>query len=269
MDQQHAESASVAGQYYFLVRRLHSLSGLIPIGVFLCVHLITNATILAPGEPGAEFQTAVERIHALGPLLVPVEIVGIFLPLLFHILIGVQIWFTSQPNSQTYRFGPNIRYRLQRATGVIAFIFILFHVWQMHWLGERLGGGGFALHGPDGEPTGALTTALQIQQNFWIVPIYAAGVLACVFHLANGVWTSLITWGITIRPRTQRLSGYICTGFGILLSLVGLGALSGFKTFHPPPPPDVTTEAAAAAEDEESADDTVTETESTDDVDAP
>ena len=52
-----------------------------------------------------------------------------------------------------------------------------------------------------------------------------------MFHLANGVWTSLITWGITIKPQTQRVSGYVCAVFGILLCLVGLGALRGFKTF--------------------------------------
>jgi len=220
----------LSDRYYFLVRRLHSLSGLVPVGVFLCIHLLTNASILVGGEPGAMFQQNVERIHALGPLLVPVEIVGIFLPLLFHVIVGFQIIFTAKPNAQEYRYGGNIRYTLQRTTGVIAFFFILYHLWQMHWLGDKLGGGAFALHDEAGNPTGAATTAAAIQAAWWIAPVYVVGVVACVFHLANGIWTSLITWGITIRPRTQQVCGYVCAVFGVVLTLVGLGALRGFKT---------------------------------------
>ncbi len=233
-EHEHGASAEPsAHKYYFLVRRLHSLTGLVPVGVFLVMHLSTNATVLAPGPAGAEFQRSVERIHSLGPLLVPVEIVGIFLPLLFHSLLGFQIIFTSAPNAQQYRYGSNIRYSLQRITGVIAFVFIFYHVWQMHWLGAGMGGGHFRLHDDAGAASAATTTASTIQAAWWIAPIYAIGILSAVFHLANGIWTSLITWGITIRPRSQRTAGYVCTAFGAILSLVGLGALSGFKTLKP------------------------------------
>lgn len=218
---------------YFLVRRLHSLTGLVPLGVFLCVHLLTNASVLAPAEtPGGQFQQSVERIHALGPLLVPVEIVGIFIPLAFHILLGFQIMFSSNSNAQHYRYGSNIRYTLQRSTAVIAFLFLVWHLWQMHWLGAPVGGGKFALHDAAGNATAVSTTAATIQAAWWIAPLYAIGIVSTVFHLANGVWTSLITWGITIRPRTQRVSGYACAVFGVALCLVGLGALSGFRTFN-------------------------------------
>ncbi len=199
-------------------------------GAFLCIHLLTNASILGAGD-GSEFQKSVERIHALGPLLVPVEIAFIFVPLLFHALLGVQIWLTSQPNTQHYRYGRNIRYTLQRITGIIAFLFIIYHVWQMHWFGAGLGGGRFALHDAAGNPAAAVSTAAAIQAGWWIAPLYAIGIVASVFHLANGVWTSLITWGITIRPRTQQVSAYFCAAFGVVLALVGLGALSGFRTF--------------------------------------
>ena len=55
--------------------------------------------------------------------------------------------------------------------------------------------------------------------------------IASVFHLANGIWTSLITWGITIRARTQQVSGYVCAVLGIVLAIAGVGAVSGFRTF--------------------------------------
>ena len=231
MAEHQSESLGFGDKHYFLIRRLHSLTGLVPVGVFLCIHLTVNASILLPGEPGHEFQKAVERIHALGPLLKPDEIIGIFVPLAFHALLGFQIIFSSRSNAQQYRYGSNIRYTLQRATGMIAAVFILYHVWQMHWLGDRLGGGEFKLHDESGRATAALTTATLIQQSGWIALVYFVGVVSSVFHLANGIWTSLITWGITIHPRTQRGAGYVCTGFGIVLTLVGLGALNGFKRF--------------------------------------
>lgn len=218
-----------ADRYYFLIRRLHSLSGLIPVGVFLVMHLLTNASVLAPGVPGAEFQKAVERIHGLGPLLVPVEIVGIFLPLLFHTIVGFQIIFTSKSNAQQYRYGGNVRYTLQRTTGMIAFVFIIYHLWQMHWLGKGIGGGAFELHDASGAATGAVTTAQAIQSAWWVSVVYFIGIASTVFHLANGIWTSLITWGITIRPKSQKIAGYVCATFGVVLLLVGLGALSGFR----------------------------------------
>lgn len=219
------------GKYHFLIRRLHSLSGIVPVGVFLCVHLLTNSTILAPGAPGAEFQKAVERIHALGPLLVPVEIVGIFIPLAFHLIVGVMIVLTGKSNTGQYSYADNWRYTLQRTSGVIAVFFIGYHLYQLHWLGKPFGGGAFELHGADGSATGAVTTAATLQAAWYIAPLYAIGIIASVFHFANGIWTSLITWGITIRPKSQRIAGYACAAFGLVLGAIGLGALSGFRTF--------------------------------------
>lgn len=231
MADQHLEPIAFGEKHYFLIRRLHSLLGLVPVGVFLCFHLLANATILAPGVPGAEYQKGIELIHALGPLLVPVEIVFIFLPLGMHAILGVAIALTGKSNTQAYPYGPNIRYFLQRITAYIALAFILYHLWQLHWLGASVGGGAFELHSEDGSATGAVTTAAAIQASWWIAPFYVVGVLASVFHLANGIWTSLITWGITIRARTQQVSGYVCAILGVVLALAGVGAVSGFRTF--------------------------------------
>lgn len=234
MAEHHPETPAVSfgEKHYFAIRRLHSLTGLVPVGVFLCFHLLANASILVARD-GSEFQKSVERIHALGPLLFPVEMIGIWIPLAFHALLGFQIIFTAEMNTQQYRYGGNVRYMLQRTTGMIAFFFIIYHAWQMHWFGAPLGGGFFRAHDASGAPAAAVTTATTIQAAWWIAPLYAVGILASVFHLANGIWTSLITWGITIRPQSQRAAGYVCTVFGVLLAVVGMGALSGFRTFKP------------------------------------
>ena len=200
--------------------------GVIPLGVFLVMHLMANASILG----GAEiFNASVERIHSLGPLLVPVEIVGIFIPLAFHILIGIKIVTTAKNNAGIYKYRANIRYTLQRASGVIATLFILYHLFHMHWIGKPLS----FMGGAQFDPHNATETAAAAIQLHWIIaPIYALGVISTVYHFANGLWTFLITWGITVGQRAQRVAGGMCAALGVVLCIVGLAAVSGFRMYE-------------------------------------
>jgi succinate dehydrogenase / fumarate reductase cytochrome b subunit len=210
----------------FLIRRLHSLTGIIPVGVFLCVHLTVNATVIFGGD---KFQTAVDGIHLLHRigLLYLVEIVGIFIPLAFHAILGVQIWLSGQQNMLAYRYGASIRYALQRWSGVIALVFILYHLWHMHWLGSPFGGSHFD---PEDAP---YTAATALQTTGWYTPAYVLGLLCSVFHFANGIWTFLITWGVTISREAQRKAGYVCLAVGLLLTAAGLASLAALKFTDP------------------------------------
>lgn len=216
---------SFSEKHHFLIRRLHSLSGLIPIGVFLVFHLTVNATIVAGGDA---FQSQIDRIHSMKPFVVAAEVFGIFLPILFHAVVGLQIWFSGQPNVGAYKYGGNVRYTLQRVSGGIAFVFILYHLWHMHWLGKPLGGGFF--EHDDGRA--AETVAAAISQTVLGIPVavfYVIGVVAAVYHLSNGIWTMLITWGVTISTSSQRASGYACALFGVALGVAGLSSIRGFR----------------------------------------
>lgn len=204
----------------FVIRRLHSLLGIIPVGAFLVMHLTTNMLIASNTEETDYYQKAVNQIHALGPFLIPTEILFIFLPLALHGALGVKIWLEGKNNVRLYPVWGNWRFSLQRWTGVIAMIFIFFHLYHMHWtLGWLPGGGSF-------DPKVATESAARaMQQTWWWPPAYVVGVLASVFHFANGIWAFLITWGITIGPRAQRGAGYVCAGIGIMLSLAGLASV--------------------------------------------
>ena len=110
--------ASIFGRHEFAIRRLHSLIGLIPVGAFLFVHLVTNVSIL---DGPATFQARVDQIHSIGPVtLLCVEWLFIFLPILFH---GVDRSDDRRPGptqrAQLSRTRENVRYTLQRWTGVI------------------------------------------------------------------------------------------------------------------------------------------------------
>jgi succinate dehydrogenase / fumarate reductase cytochrome b subunit len=216
-------------RHEFLLRRLHSLSGIVPVGAYMVIHLLTNASVL---DSPATFQRNVYSIHSLGAVLPVVEWVFIFLPLLYHAIYGVLITRGALPNSSTYKYTNNVRYTLQRATGMIAFLFIFWHVFHMHgWFHadvwthnvvKPLGGGLF-------RPFNAASSTAEALQMSGIIPIlYAIGVLACVFHLANGIWTFGITWGIWVTPSAQRWANAVSLVFGIALGMVALGALGGF-----------------------------------------
>lgn len=210
----------------FLIRRLHSLSGLVPVGAFMCVHLTVNASVLNGPET---FQDNVYGIHALGKILPLVEWLFIFLPLIFHAAVGVWIISTGVPNTSAYAYGSNVRYTLQRASGMVAMVFILYHVFHMHgwfhfesWLAmaERLGGYQF-------RPFNASSTAGAALQNPLVIGLYAVGIVASVFHLANGLWTMGITWGAWTSEKAQQNALWVCTAFGVGLLVVGLSALGG------------------------------------------
>lgn len=232
------DGTSVFGRHEFLIRRLHSLTGLLPVGGFLCIHLATNASILDGPET---FQRRVDQIHSLGPTTIfMLEWAFIFSPILFHGLIGLMIVTRGKRNIGDYPFGENVRYTLQRATGVIALVFILWHVFHLHgWLKFEWWVNGVAvpLGGAKFDPHDAPTTAAAaIQASPVVFGIYAIGILASVYHLANGLWTMGITWGVWTSPRAQRIATLPCAAFGLILAIVGLGALVGMQTTPVPSP---------------------------------
>jgi succinate dehydrogenase / fumarate reductase cytochrome b subunit len=228
--------ASIFGRYEFVIRRVHSLTGLVPIGGYLCFHLATNAAII---DGPATYQRRADQIHLLGPTtLFFLEWGLIFLPILFHGLIGMIIVTRGKRNLAHYHYRENFRYTLQRGTGVIAFVFILWHVFHMHgWLrfdwweqyvAKPLGGAQFD---PENAPA---TAAAVIQASRIVMAAYVVGVLASVYHFANGLWTMGITWGIWTSPHAQRWANIPCAALGIALAVVGVGALVGMDRVEVP-----------------------------------
>ncbi len=213
-------SPSFLARHQFLIYRLFSLAGLIPVGAFLVVHLLTNASVLA--GPGT-FQSRVDMIHSLGPLLVPIEWAFIFLPMLFHAVVGFVIIANGMPNVGSYAYVGNVRYTLQRATGMIAFVFIIWHITQLHWLGTPFGGGRF-------DPHHATSSAAITLRPLLVSMLYAIGILSTVFHFSNGLWTLGITWGIWTSPAAMRRANWISIAIGVLLGGAGLGALGGMRS---------------------------------------
>jgi len=204
----------------FVLRKLHQLSGIMPLGFFLLEHFYTNSKALTGA---ADFNNAVKDLQSI-PYILFVEIGGIFIPLIYHAVYGLVITIEARPNNLAYPYPRNWFYLIQRITGVILFFFIAFHVLNFRFgMIPGLNNTSVANH-PE------LAFGI-VSKEFHMVPIfivYMVGITATVWHLANGIWLFMVDWGIAIGERAQRLTGYACVAFGVVLLLVGINAAVGF-----------------------------------------
>jgi succinate dehydrogenase / fumarate reductase cytochrome b subunit len=199
---------------HFWLRRLHSLSGIVPVGGFLAFHFYENYA--ATKGPDA-YNEMTRKLQAL-PFAVAMEILVIALPLLFHGIYGLFITATAKPNVISNPYLRNGMYWLQRVTGVVVFAFILFHYWTTRLV---------QLH--DHESLDLFRQVQAAVANPWIYAFYVAGILSATFHLANGIWSFSIVWGLTIGPRAQRRMMYVSAVVFAVLSFIGVRSISAFR----------------------------------------
>jgi succinate dehydrogenase / fumarate reductase cytochrome b subunit len=195
----------------FFNRRLHSLLGVIPVGLFLIQHLVVNHF----ATRGAEAFNKAAHFMEMLPFRYVLEVVIIFLPILYHAIYGVYIAFTAKNNVSNYGFLRNWLFMLQRVTGIITFIFIAWHVWETR-----------------------IAAALGAQVNYdmmasilsspFMLAFYLIGVISTVFHFANGLWSFAVSWGITVSPRSQVISTYVTLAIFLALTFVGVRAIFAF-----------------------------------------
>ena len=207
----------------FILRKLHQLSGIVPLGAFLLEHLYTNSKAAHPEHGQQHFNEAVADLQAI-PYILFVEITFIFIPLLYHALYGLYITKEMRANNLAYPYARNWFYTIQRITGVVLFFFITFHVLNFRFgLVPGLNTTSVA-HAPD-EAFAIVAREFRIPAIF---TIYVIGIASTIWHFANGLWLFAVDWGIVIGERAQRLTGYACIAFGVLLFAVGINAAVAF-----------------------------------------
>ena len=203
-----SSTASKPDSSYFL-DKLHSLTGIIPIGAYLVEHFFENSYALVSIDKYNYIASKLETI----PWRVPVEFLFIWLPIAFHGCYGLYIWWKGKSNALRHPWMANWLYVLQRWTGMIAFAYILWHVWTLRFL----------THGKSPYAVVAHTFA-----NPYLVAFYVIGILAASFHLGNGLWNFCCKWGIAVTPRAQRAAGWLGAAVAIVFSIVGLAIIAGF-----------------------------------------
>lgn len=164
---------------------------------------------------GAEsFNKASEFMGNL-PFLWFLEWFVIYIPLMFHAFYGVYIAFTAAPNNNRFGTFRNWMFLLQRITGVFLVIFIAWHIFQTR-IQKALG------------TEVDYDMMANVLSNPFMVVFYALGIISATFHLANGIWSFLVSWGITQSPKSQKVATYITMIFFVVLSVIGVSALLAF-----------------------------------------
>jgi succinate dehydrogenase / fumarate reductase cytochrome b subunit len=203
----------------FTAARLQSLSGIVPVGIFIVWHYF----IMASAKQGPEhFNQTLEGLHNRSYLIF-FEIVLIYIPILLHAGLGIRMMMKSKfakdgitqlPKAPYER---NIRYILQRLSGIGLLGFVAAHFYK-----TRLSTFLFDI------PMTFEHFAEGLQSPITLT-VYFLGLIGTAYHLANGLFTFCITWGITVGPRAQKVAAGLSIVVGILLLFVGFDIIFSIK----------------------------------------
>ncbi|HLR23086.1 MAG TPA: succinate dehydrogenase cytochrome b558 subunit [Pseudogracilibacillus sp.] len=196
----------------YAYKRLHSLLGVVPIGIFVIQHLIVNHFAVYGEE---SFNKAAGFMENL-PFVTVLEIFVIYLPILFHAVLGIYIVLATRNNVRRYGFFRNWMFFLQRISGIITLIFIAWHIWQ----------------------TKIQIAFFNVELNYQLMEdiltqpfffwFYAISIISVVFHLANGLWSFAVSWGIAQSPKSQQIVTYVTVGIFLVVSYIGIRSIVQF-----------------------------------------
>jgi len=209
----------------FVWRKLHSLTGIVPIGAFLIEHIVSNFEVI---HGPLAYAQQVKFLNSL-PLVRLLEWAFIFIPLAFHAGYGVFIAFRGRATVNVYPWAGNWMYLSQRITGLIALAYILQHVWFQRFAGVSLP-----------EHPGLAYAKVQYELlNPLMLVVYVIGMIATCWHFAYGIWLFAAKWGITPGESARKKFGYVCGVVGTALCVMGLVSIFWVRFAQPYSPYDV------------------------------
>ncbi len=226
----NAEALSVesaGSSHSFIFRRLHSLTGIIPVGGFLLFHIFENmAAIRGPEAYDEGILHLANLMPAAYFYLIEIFVLG--LPILFHGFYGLYITFTGKTNVSAYQYRSNWLYFAQRVTGVLAFAFILYHIYSLRIAVTMMGAGA----GLDGHP-GYVTHADVVSHyaSNGVLVAYIIGTLSSAFHLGNGLNGFCWTWGLAVGERSRRIVEIVGWVLFVAAAVPMLHILYSFRQF--------------------------------------
>jgi len=191
-----------------LVRRLFSLTGVVPLGGFLVLHVAVNARALSGDEAYARALDWLARV----PGLRLIEAVLVIAPLVLHAAVGSWLVATRTPLTSPSPYPGAVLYWM-RVTGVVALVFVAMHLWKL-----RLVVPAAAPHGHE-----LVTRAVADLSSTWMgIPwtgvAYLVGTACVTFHFVAGTWGFLATlpaWAGSVGRR--RLTAWVAGAAGAVI----------------------------------------------------
>jgi succinate dehydrogenase / fumarate reductase cytochrome b subunit len=166
--------------------RLLALLGLVPLGAFVVVHLVTTATALS-GAP------RFDHVFARSTALTTATLLVVMLPLLAHAAWGIWVMTkTAHPVEL-----PGWRPRLRRGAAMVTLLFIAGHVVELslpRWMGRLPGTALYEV------------TEAHLSSTWHSLPLvalaYLAGTAATLFHLGSSAWATFRGSRLLLSERT-------------------------------------------------------------------
>ena len=194
------------------LKRLHSLTGMIPLGAFLIEHLVVNAFAL--GGPPA-FRHATGTLGRI-PFLTALELALIAAPLAVHSVLGILI--ATELRADGRPDWPDARTAFQRVTGLLVLPYLIYHVWS-----TRLS--------PDVTRHGADLFAIMAKQvrtpGGLLFHVLGVTIVAC--HFGNGLRGFAVRWGLARTPGAERAAGRLGLALSAALAVVAVASLFAFR----------------------------------------
>jgi succinate dehydrogenase / fumarate reductase, cytochrome b subunit len=195
------------------LRRLHSILGIVPVGAFVLFHLVWNTAAVRGADA---YDALAERLQRF-PLAVAIETFLIALPMAVHGVYGLYLTATTEPGAPRPTRVRRAISRIQRATGILLFVFVLFHLWTTRLVQIR-----------DHESLDLFRIVQAALASPWIRAFYAAAIVSAAFHLASGIWSAPVTWGLDPGRRARAVWVGSAIVVFVVISAAGLVALTGF-----------------------------------------
>jgi len=224
MSTEAVANSQVATNYAWVAKRIHSFVGVVPLGVYVVLHLARNVSTLAGPQA---FDEAVRRTwsHPVNYLWVALLV---YLPLLFHAGYGFWLVLKSDHTNVFRHFNlENVRFAFQRlsALGVLGFLFAHIFLTRVQvafgWLQDDK-------INPSGQVTYDYFATHMTDWSKGTAIVYALGILGVAYHLANGISTFGISWGITIGKKSIQRTQIVALLFGLFILALGYAAVVGF-----------------------------------------
>lgn len=201
---------SRASRSYAAWERLHSVTGLVPLALYVPLHL--RETTAATG--GREAFVLVTFGGHGSTTVIAIETAVVVLPLLLHAALGLtKIWRGRRTYASASYPSLGSR-RLQWLTGLVLLVFLATHLAQC-WVSKVDGSGAFASYE-------ALRTGVA---SYAMVAFYVAGISSLALHLGQGLVAAYRSFG------ARRGLWAVRIGAGTLAFVVWLGFVNGLSHF--------------------------------------
>lgn len=198
-----------------LKSRLGSFLAVVPLSIWVINHLWDNLSAFYGATAWEKSVT-----EYANPFAQAFTFIIVMLPLLIHTAWGLVRIFTMKPNNLAYNNYGNLKYIVQRVAGLGVLAFLGAHIW-LAFLQPRL---------VEGHAEPFMDIAREMHYHGPTLMVYLLGTLGTSYHLANGLQTFGMGWGILASDRSMRRFEPISILIFLILLAMSWGAIYALYT---------------------------------------